>query len=60
MNTAGNWRPETSDSTVTGSKREQDVIVDWEGPEDPSNPRNWTPRAKLIQVVIISVYTFAA
>lgn len=35
------------------------VIVDWEAPEDPSNPRNWARRTKLIHLVLVSAYTFS-
>ncbi|KAK8147940.1 hypothetical protein G3M48_000682 [Beauveria asiatica] len=32
-------------------------VVDWEGPEDPVNPRNWKKGTKQVQVLIVSVFT---
>ncbi|KAI0102475.1 putative MFS transporter [Nemania sp. FL0031] len=34
-----------------------DDIVDWEGPEDPANPRNWKRAVKITHVILISVFT---
>ncbi|KAL5087099.1 hypothetical protein Trisim1_008479 [Trichoderma cf. simile WF8] len=30
-------------------------IVDWDGPDDPANPRNWSKAYKLANVVIVSL-----
>ncbi|RKK07536.1 hypothetical protein BFJ66_g16925 [Fusarium oxysporum f. sp. cepae] len=30
-------------------------IVDWSGPDDPANPRNWSKAYKLINVVVVSL-----
>lgn len=30
-------------------------IVDWDGPDDPANPRNWSKASKLTNVVLVSV-----
>lgn len=32
-------------------------IVDWDGPRDPSNPRNWTTKAKLANTSLVIVLT---
>ncbi|OLN98046.1 putative transporter C1529.01-like protein 8 [Colletotrichum chlorophyti] len=32
-------------------------FVDWDGPEDASNPRNWSSRKKLSHVVLVSSFT---
>ena len=32
-------------------------IVDWEGPSDHEHPRNWTARAKLTHVLLVSGFT---
>ncbi|PSS29845.1 hypothetical protein PHLCEN_2v2660 [Hermanssonia centrifuga] len=38
---------------------EQDVlIVDWEGPDDPQNPKNWTFKQKWAATAIVSAFTF--
>jgi DHA1 family multidrug resistance protein-like MFS transporter len=34
-------------------------LVDWSGPDDPSNPQNWPLRDKVLMTVVISLYTFA-
>jgi hypothetical protein len=36
------------------------VVVDWEGPDDPENPRNWTTSKKNLHVVMISLFTLNA
>ena len=33
-------------------------LVDWDGPDDPQNPRNWSSGKKAATVVVISVVTF--
>ncbi|TFY50870.1 hypothetical protein EVG20_g11282, partial [Dentipellis fragilis] len=34
------------------------LIVDWDGPDDPANPRNWTFRQKWGATAIVSAFTF--
>jgi hypothetical protein len=36
-------------------------IVDWDGPEDPENPRNWSKAKKMLNISLISLsvlYTY--
>ncbi|THH18799.1 hypothetical protein EW146_g2225 [Bondarzewia mesenterica] len=33
-------------------------IVDWDGPDDPENPKNWTYKKKWMAVLIVSCFTF--
>lgn len=33
-------------------------IVDWDGPDDPANPQNWSAKKKTITVVLVSSITF--
>lgn len=33
-------------------------IVDWDGPEDPENPMNWSSRQKVTAIGIVSVLAF--
>ncbi|KAI5364045.1 Putative major facilitator superfamily, MFS transporter superfamily [Septoria linicola] len=33
-------------------------IVDWDGPDDPSNPRNWTTKAKVTNTSLVIVLCF--
>lgn len=35
-------------------------IVDWDGPNDPTNPLNWSSTKKNLHVVIVSLFTLAA
>ncbi|RDL36000.1 putative MFS transporter [Venustampulla echinocandica] len=36
---------------------EDPIIVDWDGPADRANPRNWTRGAKLMHVLLVSSFT---
>ncbi|XWW93080.1 hypothetical protein V2A60_001008 [Cordyceps javanica] len=50
--------PEASESsTVAESKPVTSEYVDWDGPDDPAHPRNWTKGSKQMHVLIISVFT---
>ncbi|KAF2031235.1 MFS general substrate transporter [Setomelanomma holmii] len=40
-------------------KQHQTSLVDWSGPEDPSNPQNWPFSHKVWMTFIIAFYTFA-
>jgi hypothetical protein len=35
-----------------------EVIVDWEGPDDPANPLNWSSARKTFIIIIVSAVTF--
>ncbi|KAK2463962.1 hypothetical protein APHAL10511_004013 [Amanita phalloides] len=35
-----------------------ELIVDWDGPDDPTNPLNWTYRKKWAATIIVSLFTF--
>lgn len=32
-------------------------LVIWDGPDDPANPRNWSNRERILQTVIVSLYS---
>ncbi|KAJ3980600.1 MFS polyamine transporter [Lentinula detonsa] len=34
------------------------IVVDWEGPNDPQNPKNWSFRRKWAATTIVSAFTF--
>ncbi|CAK5270620.1 unnamed protein product [Mycena citricolor] len=34
-----------------------DIIVDWDGPDDPQNPKNWSKRKKWAATLVISLFT---
>jgi hypothetical protein len=38
----------------------KDNIVDWDGPDDPHNPRNWPTWKRMIQVVLVSSFLLTA
>ncbi|KAF9448084.1 MFS polyamine transporter [Macrolepiota fuliginosa MF-IS2] len=51
----------THNKNNRGSYEEPDsdvLWVDWEGPDDPSNPKNWAYRKKWAATVIVSLFTF--
>ena len=33
-------------------------IVDWDGPDDPENPRNWKSSKVIVNISIVSTITF--
>jgi hypothetical protein len=45
-----------------GSQRhdesEESYLVDWDGPEDPAKPLNWSLKVKWTHCTIVSFYTF--
>jgi hypothetical protein len=38
----------------------KDNVVDWDGPDDPENPRNWSTWKRMTQVVIASAFLLTA
>jgi hypothetical protein len=53
--------PESPTRNGTGEKGEEEDkdpnIVTWDGPDDPTNPMNWTMRKKWSNVAVLSVLT---
>lgn len=43
------------DAPSTGSN-----VADWNGPDDPENPLNWSPFKKNLHVAIVSLFTLTA
>ncbi|KAJ7105084.1 MFS polyamine transporter [Mycena crocata] len=39
------------------SNNQSDIIVDWEGPNDPSNPKNWSHNKKWTATLVVSAFT---
>ncbi|KAG6808458.1 hypothetical protein H0H92_004055 [Tricholoma furcatifolium] len=35
-----------------------DIVVDWEGPDDPADPKNWAYRRKWAATIVVSSFTF--
>jgi len=49
--------PAQSLSVLELASRQEDV-VDWDGPQDPQNPRNWTAPRRWSIVILVSAVTF--
>ncbi|KAF5370308.1 hypothetical protein D9758_006889 [Tetrapyrgos nigripes] len=49
-----------SASATAISRDSGTLLVDWDGPEDPENPRNWAYRRKWSQTLITSAFTFVS
>lgn len=47
-------------SPVGEESIEDPNIVDWDGPDDPANPMNWSRTKKNMHVGIVSCFTLAA
>ncbi|KAJ7490621.1 MFS polyamine transporter [Mycena latifolia] len=39
------------------SNKQAEVIVDWEGPDDPLNPKNWSRKKKWAATLVVSSFT---
>lgn len=53
---AGPAATESTDKTSVEMKSEEDPnIVNWDGPDDPKNPRNWGQGFKLLNVLLIGL-----
>jgi hypothetical protein len=46
--------------TATIEQETKDNVVDWDGPDDPQNPRNWPAWKRLTQVALASAFLLAA
>ncbi|KAH9853266.1 MFS polyamine transporter [Lenzites betulinus] len=47
-------KPEGSESTSDLDP----LVVDWDGPEDPTNPKNWSIKQKWAVTLVVSSYAF--
>ncbi|KAH7884066.1 MFS polyamine transporter [Phlebopus sp. FC_14] len=48
-------------SNAAGPRTDLDtLIVDWDGPNDPKNPRNWSRKQKWVVTLIVSSYAFTS
>ncbi|KZT25464.1 MFS polyamine transporter [Neolentinus lepideus HHB14362 ss-1] len=50
--------PTSSDHDASNDEDLQLTVVDWEGPDDPQNPRNWSYKRKWGATLIVSAFTF--
>ena len=37
-----------------------DNIVDWDGPDDPANPRCWSKTKKNVHIIVVSIFALVA
>ena len=42
------------------SQLEKQDALDWDGPDDPANPLNWSQAKKNMHVIFVSVFTLYA
>ncbi|KAK6373246.1 hypothetical protein LTS17_008265 [Exophiala oligosperma] len=57
----GHLEQPSSEPEGTATDQEtKDNVVDWDGPEDPENPRNWPAWKRMIQVVFASAFLLPA
>jgi hypothetical protein len=49
-------KPDKADETTDSEPRDPN-LVDWDGPDDPQNPMNWSLKRKLIITGCISIIT---
>ena len=52
---------DTEPSSEVTDKKDEDSdpnIVDWDGPDDPENPMNWSQSKKNVNIFLVSVFTF--
>ncbi|OGE55893.1 hypothetical protein PENARI_c003G08600 [Penicillium arizonense] len=49
---------EKSRTEKSNRSRHDPKLVTWEGPEDPDNPKNWSPKKKWAATITVSLFTF--
>ncbi|PFH46378.1 hypothetical protein AMATHDRAFT_88360 [Amanita thiersii Skay4041] len=59
---SGRTSPQEKATPPSGStadlNAEEDIIVGWDGPKDPQNPRNWSNKHRWIVTFVVSFFTF--
>lgn len=56
---SGLFNPSIDAASIRPPSEERDRdIVDWDGPDDPENPLNWTRRKRVSHVALVSIITF--
>ncbi|KAI0833706.1 MFS polyamine transporter [Trametes gibbosa] len=49
---------ESNDDDAPSSEQQDALVIDWDGPDDPLNPRNWSYKKKWAATAIVSAFTF--
>ena len=47
----------TTDAVLEETEARDPNIVDWDGPDDPENPLNWTSKRKVTATISIALIT---
>ena len=57
----GHYDQQSSEPDQTAIEQEtKDSVVDWDGPDDLQNPRNWPAWKRMTQVVLASAFLLTA
>ena len=57
----GHHGQQSSEPDQTAIEQEtKDNVVDWDGPDDPQNPRNWPVWKRMTQIVFASAFLLTA
>ncbi|KAJ3571929.1 hypothetical protein NPX13_g5216 [Xylaria arbuscula] len=61
-NTSLRDESEGTDVNKTSCEKDcsDDNIVDWDGPDDPANPRCWSKAKKNVHIIIVSIFALVA
>ncbi|KAF5368187.1 hypothetical protein D9757_011303 [Collybiopsis confluens] len=51
---------ESSPTQTLSSSDPKVIIVDWDGPNDPKNPKNWPNKRKWAATLIVALFTFVS
>lgn len=54
----GNATEENPVDTPRAQGVDAGYAIDWDGPDDPQNPHNWTATKKWLTIILISAITF--
>lgn len=53
-------KPLSSTGTMVDEPQSNPNVVDWDGPNDPEHPLNWSKAQKNLHLAIVSLFTLAA
>jgi hypothetical protein len=53
-------KPDEAAQPAAQEEPKSSTVVDWDGPTDPQNPRNWPAWKRMTQVVLASLFLLTA
>lgn len=56
IESVGSPTPPTPEGSDVASASKNDFEVDWDGPDDPNNPKNWSTPMRLAQIIPIGIF----